>query len=87
MSQAELTAYRFYKQHGLGAMSEDVKRHLIILMLSAPDETYTVMSKDDTTTDINARLDRAEEDMRTGRIHSCTTVHSMMEKKFTWLCE
>lgn len=92
MSQAELAAYKFYTQHRLNTMSEDVKKHLIILMLSTPSEEPTdADSLCDitplTANDVEARLGKAEEDMRLGRTHSCAAVHAEMESKFPWLCE
>ena len=36
MSHAELTAHQLYETMHLGSISDEVKRHLIILMLSSP---------------------------------------------------
>lgn len=38
MSNAELAAYRLYNTMHLASVSEEVKRHLIILMLSNPSD-------------------------------------------------
>lgn len=46
MSHAELTAHRLYKTMHLDCVSEEVKRHLIILMLS--DSSAEVEEKDNT---------------------------------------
>ncbi|MBQ9666009.1 MAG: hypothetical protein IJV33_06030 [Bacteroidaceae bacterium] len=49
MSTAERTARNFYYAHHLATMPEDVKRHLMILLLSTPDDekSYSYLEADD----------------------------------------
>ena len=98
MNTAERIAYQFYCEHHLERMPDNVKRHLIILMLSheGTDEhesnDYMQSGEEDvsprsfTVAEIDARLSQAEEDARSGNVLSCEEVHKRLEEKYPWLC-
>ena len=99
MNTAERTAYQFYHKHHLESMPENVKRQLIILMLSheGDDEDeaydYTLNTVEDISTrsftmeEIEGRLSQAEADAQSGNVYSCEEVHKRIEEKNPWLCE
>lgn len=101
MSTAEKTARDFYNTYHLAAMPPEVKRHLMILLLNTPlsDEPTSYLDAEEeesqilaeptpfTMEELNARLDRAEADVKAGRTMSCEQVHERLEQKFPWLCK
>ena len=103
MSTAEQTAWKFYEAYHLEAMPSEVKRHLMILLLSSPHSTGNASyansnNKDDVADilaepaplswdDVSQRLNQAESDMKAGRTMSCDAVHEQLEQNFPWLCE
>ncbi|MBR0046983.1 MAG: hypothetical protein IJP75_08950 [Bacteroidaceae bacterium] len=103
MSTAEKTARNFYETFHLDVMPAEVKRHLMILLLSSSNtpeaKSYVNSATEDkypgilaepehfTLDEIYERLDQAEADMKAGRVMSCETLHEQLEQKFPWLCE
>lgn len=101
MSTAELTARQFYDSYHIGALPSDVKRHLMILMLSAANEdTYADAFQDEessilsepalppyTMEELRARLEASEADIAAGRTYPMEEMLSRMEEKYPWLCE
>ena len=94
MSNAEATARTVYRDCNLGALPQDVKRHLMILMLS--DNSYEEYEPEVlglcespemlTRQQINARVNEALLDINEGKVSSPEEMERRIETKYPWLC-
>ena len=95
MSAAEITARRIYSSYHLGALPEDVKKHLMILFLSegkAKSDMPEGMVGEDfppmlSAEELRARISEAETDILAGKTNSIEEFNANMEMKYPWLCE
>lgn len=95
MSNAEATARTVYRDYNLGALPLDVKRHLMILMLS--DNSYVedepeILSLHEspevlTRRQINERVNEALSDIKDGMVSSSDDMEHRLETKYSWLCK
>lgn len=95
MSNAEATARTVYRDYNLGALPQDVKRHLMILMLS--DNSYEEYESEMlvlcenpemlTRQQINERVNEALLDINEGRVSSPEEMEHRIETKYPWLCK
>ena len=86
MSAAEITARRIYSSYHLGALPEDVKKHLMILFLSegmVGEEFPPMLSADE----LCARVAEAETEILAGKTNSVEDFEANIEMKYPWLCE
>ena len=95
MSAAEITARRIYSSYHLGALPEDVKKHLMILFLSegkAKSDTSEGMVGEDfppmlSADELRARVAEAETEILAGKTNSVEDFEENIEMKYPWLCE
>ena len=95
MSAAEITARRIYTSYHLGALPEDVKKHLMILFLSEgktrKDVSEGMVGEDFppmlSAEELRARVAEAEMDILAGKTNSVEDFDANIEMKYPWLCE
>lgn len=96
MNTAETTALTVYRNCNLGALPQDVKRHLMILMLSdtpyaEEDEPETASLCESpepmTPTQLHARIDEALMDIKEGRVSDPNDMEHRLETQYPWLCK
>ncbi len=96
MSVAERTAHQVYQKYGIGTLTDEVQRQLIILILNkgkfSHEDVNTDMVAEElpprlTVSQLHGRIAKAEADIKAGRTFDAAEAESLFEAKYPWLCE
>ena len=96
MSVAEQTAHQVYQEYGIGTLTDEVQRQLVILILNKGKFSHEDANNDMVAEELPPRLSvsqlrgriaEAEEDIKAGRTLDAAEMESMFESKYPWLGE
>jgi len=90
MSTAEITAHKIYKAYNLGALPQDVKRHLMIMFLNEASSDSVIPSDDYSTVDteeLQTRAHVALDQISAGEGRPIKELFDEVDSLYSWLCK